>query len=41
MDQPIEHVAYRGGPENIIYRLIHPVKRMDAYKWHISAWAVA
>jgi len=35
-DQPIEHVVYRGRPENIIYRLIRPVKRVDTYKWRIS-----
>lgn len=40
-DQPIEHVVYRGGSENIIYRSIRPVKRVDAYKWRISTWAVA
>jgi len=40
-DQPIEHVVYRGRPENIIYRSIRPVKRVDTYKWRISTWAAA
>jgi len=40
-DQPIEHVVYRGRPENIIYRSIRPVKRVDMYKWRISTWAAA